>query len=331
MFGLRYAVGGSPIDHSLSPVLFDLVLAHLRSQGCFSELDVSSVAILEADHIDEVLGWAYIEHDKHQPIWKPAKQKLRSLQTHLMSEAMDVIELEADARFLPRLQPSARRIKNAQIPERSSSNEVWINLTSPLKHQIQSMVFTPVDEALDILSVNALRYDGQGWYCATTDGEGVVHVASQFGIDAANGATLGVNGGGGAARSIASAWMKHGGRIVSIGGKRQLPATLVNARSTDEVVFDLIIDTEGSLEQVMAGTIQLNPVYSPLRGSIDERMEYLSKVNDTIDGRWMLAAQHLECWRSLWTPHFSDHLPTLEQLLTWLVVVEFKLEQNRRN
>ena len=328
MFGLRYAVGGSPIDHTLSPVLFDLVLAHLRSQGCFSKLDVSSLAILEADHIDEVLGWAYIEHDKHQPIWKPANQKLRSFQPHLMSEAMDVIELEADARFLPKLTSNTRRIEITQVPDRSSSNEVWINLTSPLKHQIQSMVFTPIDEALDILSVNALRYDGQGWYCATTDGEGVVHVASQFGIDASNGATLGVNGGGGAARSIASAWMRHGGRVVSIGGKRQLPATLVNAKPTDEVVFDLIIDTEGSLDHAMAGTVQLNPVYSPLRGSIDERMEYLSTVIEVIDGRWMLAAQHLECWRSLWTPHFSDQLPTLEQLMTWLVVVESKLGHN---
>ena len=328
MYGLGYAVGGSPIDHSLSPVLFDLVLAHLRSRGCFSELDVSSVTILGADHIDEVLGWAYIEHDKHQPIWKPANQKLRSFQSQLMSEAVDVIELEADSRFFPRLQPNARYLKNAQVPIRSSSNEVWINLTSPLKHQIQSVVFTPVDEALDIISVNALRYDGQGWYCATTDGEGVVHVASYFGIDAANGAILGINGGGGAARSIASAWMKHGGRTVSIGGKRQLPATLVSTKPTDGVVFDLFIDTEGSLEQAMDGTVQLNPVYSPLRGSIEERMECLSTVSNVIDGRWMLAAQHLECWRSLWTPHFSDHLPTLEQLLTWLVVVERKLEQN---
>ena len=134
--------------------------------------------------------------------------------------------------------------------------------------------------------------------------------------------------GGGAARSIASAWMRHGGRVVSIGGKRQLPANLVNARLNDEVVFDLVIDTDGSLEQSVAGTVQLNPVYSPLRGSIDERMEYLSTVSDVIDGRWMLAAQHLECWRSLWTPHFSDQLPTLEQLMTWLVVVECKLEQN---
>ena len=33
----------------------------------------------------------------------------------------------------------------------------------------------------DIISVNALRYDGQGWYCATTDGRGVD--AFHFGID----------------------------------------------------------------------------------------------------------------------------------------------------
>ena len=328
MFGLRYAVGGTPIDHSLSPILFDLVLAHLRSKGIFSDLDVSSVAVLEADHIDEVLGWAYIEHDKHQPIWKLANQRLSTFQPHLLNEALDVIELEVDQRFLPRLQSNRRLIKNTRVPDRSSSNEVWINLTSPLKHQIQSMVFTPVDEALDIISVNALRYDGQGWYCSTTDGEGVVHVASHFGIRVADGAIIGINGGGGAARSIASAWLKHGGRVASIGGKRQLPATLVNTKPTDEVVFDLIIDTDGSLKQDVDGTVQLNPVYSPLNGSVDERMEYLSTMSDVIDGRWMLAAQHLECWRSLWTPHFLEHLPTLEQLMTWLVVVESKLEQN---
>ena len=327
MFGLRYAVGGAPIDHSLSPILFDLVLAHLRSQGIFSELDVSSATILEADNIDEVLGWAYIEHDKHQPIWKPANQKLRLFQPHLLKEAMDVIEIEAHARFVPRLQANVRRIENAYIPNRSSSEEVWINLTSPLKHQIQSMAFTSIDEALDILSVNALRYDGQGWYCATTDGEGVVHVASQFGIEVSEGAVLGINGGGGAARSIASAWIQHGGGVVSIGGKRQLPATLVNEKKRKETVFDLIIDIEGTFDDSINANVQLNPRYSPLTGSIEERFDLLSTANSVIDGRWMLAAQHLECWRSLWTPHLTDNLPNLEQLMTWLVAVESKLEQ----
>lgn len=327
MFGMRYAVGGAPIDHSLSPILFDLVLAHLRSQGFFSKLKVSSVTVLEADHIDEVLGWAYIEHDKHQPIWKPANQRLKSFQPHLLKKATEVIELDADSRLLPKLQINPRAIDKAHFPERSSSNEVWINLTSPLKHQIQSMVFTSIDEALDIISVNALRYDGHGWYCATTDGEGAVHAAMQFGIDVGKGATLGINGGGGAARSIASAWLQHGGRVASIGGKRQLPATLANEKATENLVFDLIIDTEGSLERDNKGSAQLNPVYSALNGSIDERMDLLSTASKVIDGRWMLAAQHLECWRSLWTPHLQENLPTLEQLMTWLIVFEFNLEQ----
>ena len=118
-----------------------------------------------------------------------------------------------------------------------------------LKHQIQSMVFRRSMRLLDIISVNALRYDGQGWYCATTDGRGVVHVASHFGIDVSEGAILGIHGGGGAARSIASAWLQQGGKVVSVGGRRQLPATLVNSKRSDETVFDLIIDAEGTLEQ----------------------------------------------------------------------------------
>ena len=328
MFGLRYAVGGAPIGHTLSPILFDLVLSHLKSKGHFRKLDLSSLTILETSHIDEVLGWAYIEHDKHQPIWKPANQKVRIFHPHLLKHAFEVLHNESDATFGAKLQPDLREIVNANFPDGSSSNEVWLNLTSPLKHQIQSMVFTPIDEALEILSVNALRYDGQGWYCATTDGQGVVHVASHFGIQVSNGAILGICGGGGAARSIASAWLNRGGKVVSLGGKRQLPATLVNLKTNNDTVFDLIIDTEGVLNQDLNASHVLNPVYSPMSGPYDERIELLSTNNNLIDGRWMLAAQHLESWRSLWTPHLSDDLPSLEQLMTWLVAVECKLEQS---
>ncbi len=328
MFGLRYAVGGAPIEHTLSPILFDLVLAELKKNGHFPNLKVSSLTILEANHIDEVLGWAYIEHDKHQPHWKPANQKLKAFQSILLKHASESIEHEAEATFAPKLQPTLRETVKFNFPDGSSSNEVWLNLTSPLKHQIQSMVFSPIDEALDIISVNALRYDGQGWYCATTDGHGVAHVASHFGIDVAKGAILGINGGGGAARSIASAWLQQGGKVASLGGRRQLPATLVNSKVNDETVFDLIIDVEGTLEQEVKETFTLNPVYEPMNGSYDERVEWLSVDNHSIDGRWMLAAQHLESWRSLWTPHLSNDLPSLEQLMTWLVAVECKLEQS---
>ncbi|MAR47048.1 MAG: hypothetical protein CMA41_04515 [Euryarchaeota archaeon] len=328
MDGLRYAVGGSPISHSLSPILFNLVLADLRNKGQFSKLDVSSITTLKTDHIDEVLGWAYIEHDKHQPIWKPVDQKLRVFQSQLYDYASHTIDEKPFSGMLAKLKTPLRALSNKQLPVRSSSNEVWLNLTSPLKHQIQSMVFSPIDEALDIISVNTLRYTGQGWYCATTDGFGVVNVAYHFGIDVSKGALLGINGGGGAARSIASAWMNCGGKVASLGGRRQLPATLVNTKHGEDLVFDLVLDTEGSLQHEPNSKYSLNPAYAPLEGSLQERLEHLSIESSGIDGRWMLAAQHLESWRSLWTPDHAQHLPTLEQLMTWLLSVEYKLEEN---
>ena len=328
MDGLRYAVGGSPISHTLSPILFNLVLAHMRHKGHLTQLNVSSVTNLETNHIDELLGWAYIEHNKHQPTWAPVQKKLRTFQSQLQHLASSIIHLDAHDGLVAKMETPERIVSGFQLPDRSSSSEVWLNLTAPLKHQIQSMVFSPIDEAINILSVNTLRYTGQGWYCATTDGHAIVHTAYHFGIDVPKGALLGINGGGGAARSVASAWIKSGGKVVSLGGKRQLPATLVNTKSGNDATFDLVFDAEGSLKANPNSRYTLNPVYSPLKGSLEERFEHLLPYHSQIDGRWMLAAQHLESWRSLWAPEHSQNLPSLEQLMTWLISMEHKLEEN---
>ena len=328
MDGLRYAVGGSPISHTLSPILFNLVLAHMRHKGHLSQLSALSVTNLETNHIDELLGWAYIEHNKHQPTWAPAQKNLRTFQSQLQHRASSIIHLEAHDGLVAKMETPERIFSSFQLPDRSSSTEVWLNLTAPLKHQIQSMVFSPIDEAIDILSVNTLRYTGQGWYCATTDGHAIVHTAYHFGIDVSKGALLGINGGGGAARSVASAWIKSGGKVVSLGGKRQLPARLVNTKSGNAATFDLVFDAEGSLKANPNSKYILNPMYSALKGSLEERFEHLLPDHSQIDGRWMLAAQHLESWRSLWAPDLSQNLPSLEQLMTWLISMEHKLEEN---
>ena len=328
MDDLRYAVGGSPISHSLSPILFNLVLKDLQNKGHFSKLDVSSVTVIDANHIDEVLGWAYIEHDKHQPIWSPANRKLKPFQTRLRQFVEEAQEIQPLLEFATVLETPKRSTRSDTLPARSSSKEVWLNLTSPLKHQLQSMVFSPVDDAFDIISVNSLRYTGQGWYCASTDGHGVVNVAYHFGMDVSKGAVLGIHGGGGAARSIASAWSGAGGAVVSLGGRRQLPADLVAERLHDGMKFDLIIDTDGLMTSTPDTSYSLNPVYSQLDGEFEQMMEAVSTSNKTIDGRWMLAAQHLESWRCLWTPHLSEHLPSLQNLMTWLIGVESKLAES---
>ena len=327
MDDLRYAVGGSPIDHSLSPLLFNLVLSHLQVNDVLSTRMHQSVAIIETKQIDELLGWAYIEHDLHQPIWQPAKQRLKTFQSRLYAMASEIVHEESNPSLKPILESPRRTVKSSKLPTRSSDNEVWLNLTAPLKHQLQSMAFTQIDESLDLLSVNTLRYADQGWYCATTDGFGVVHVAHHFGIDVGNEAILGIHGGGGAARSIAYAWMKVGGRVASLGGKRQLPATLVNFKNQTGTEFDLLIDTEGTLDELPESKFILHPNYTSIDGTLEQRFDRLSLQNHQIDGRWMLAAQHLESWRCLWTPSLIEHLPSLEQLMTWMTIFEHQLAE----
>ena len=106
-----------------------------------------------------------------------------------------------------------------------------------------------------------------------------------------------------------------------------MPATLVNTKVGNDATLDLVFDAEGSYKVDSNSNYILNPAYSPMKGSLEERFERLLLDCKQIDGRWMLAAQHLESWRSLWAPNLSQSLPSLEQLMTWLISMEYKLEE----
>ncbi|MGB1955080.1 MAG: hypothetical protein ACPHUK_05710 [Candidatus Poseidoniaceae archaeon] len=327
---LRYAVGGSPISHSLSPLLFSLVFHHLKKKNQIPNLISPSLRLIESVHVDEVLGWGYIEHDEHNPEWAPLGSHL-DLNTIRLNRLVEEVLAKG-------LRPSFEGIQHIQkkpaisshLPSQYHSKEVWLNLTSPLKHQLQSMAFTPVDKGMDLLSVNTLRWTGHGWYCATTDGAGVVDVAIHHGIDVASGAILGLNGGGGSARSIADAWLESGGHVVSLGGRRKIDASLVSKHLADVEHLDLLIDFDGTYNSGLNSKRTLTPDYLPLSGSFEEQELRLSTKNSTIDGRWMLVGQHLESWRRLWAPQCAEYLPPLDQLMSWLFDCEFELAEYRR-
>lgn len=57
-------------------------------------------------------------------------------------------------------------------------------------------------------------------------------------------------------------------------------------------------------------------------GDFDSRVESLSA---NADGRWLLCAQHLMSWASLWAPEYAEHLPSLSLLMTRLIAVEVHL------
>ena len=64
----------------------------------------------------------------------------------------------------------------------------------------------------------------------------------------------------------------------------------------------------------------MNANYHMLEGEHADRVSAIT--NQVVDGRWLLSAQHLECWRQLWAPHAANLLPSLDLLVSMLVTAE---------
>ena len=339
MAQVRYAISGSPVTHSLSPLLHGLVLANLEKFGDDVELKSkkSSVHLVDTRAIEDALGWGYAGHAPDAPDWEYTGAPFGKFRTDaLLKKAIDAAMAIEDAELrlvsisdsnpVEPLTSENRYLEEAarrHLPTQCLENEVWMNLTSPLKHQLASDAISTIDDSMRLQSVNTLRWDGQAWWCASVDGSGVVALALHHGVDIQSGAILGIVGGGGAARSTADAWIKAGGKISALPGRRplELPYVFESLPSTGTVDFS--VDFEGSDSddsQFPKSRLRLNPTYGLQSGDLETRFSAL--MTQPLDGRWMLAAQHLEAWKRLWTPQYANFLPSLELLLTQLVHAE---------
>ncbi len=282
------AVAGDPIVHSLTPTLFGLVAQHLRDSGITIEFEakekIQTVSLVDA------LAWG-----------------------HARNESI------------------ARASPGADI----GSREVWISVTTPLKHQM------PYDGSTEwvlgnmlISSVNHLRHDGHVWRASSTDGQGLVMLAEEFGfdfglIDYAEKPLLCLTGGGSTARSCAAAWAESGGLVWQMGGRRKLPSrgpwkdSMVDASEVCDIVgrrleidFDQAPGTEPEVSGEQAPSGPDAPLYvSATYSQGDWKSEVETEWGYHLDGRWLLAAQHLVAWRYLFFPEAADDLPTLRELM----------------
>ena len=151
-------------------------------------------------------------------------------------------------------------------------------------------------------SVNALRWDGQGWWCAGLDGAGVVGLAQHFGISFSSHPVLSLCGGGGAARSVASTWLDAGGQVHVAKSRRTLPDELL-ARCTGsakDAVFGVNFDPEIAAAQA---PLLLNAAYASFEGDVESMLNAMQPPH--LNGRWMLVAQHLSCWAPF--GHLTSH------------------------
>jgi hypothetical protein len=226
-----------------------------------------------------------------------------------------------------------------RIKTRRSENESWISLTSPLKHLLSPRSGVhPIDDSLENGAVNQLRWDGDNWFCSSTDGRGLVAVARHFGFDFEAVGTetplLCMIGGGGSARSCASAWAAAGGSIWSMGGRRTLGKRgpwVEHVISGDDVVDNtgmrLFIDFDiepGMLDSSHSTDVDLHLVSSYNSQEVGLVIEQ-TESGTRLDGRWLLVAQHLDAWSRFFSPEAAHLLPGLGLTMTRLLAMESAL------
>ena len=306
---VQHGVAGDPIGHSLSPVLFSIVYSHLTRIAGVKLPNLKGVAIIPTKGVENALAWGYAGELPSPPDWDYVGSPLGKFRANTLLERAVNASLsitEADKRL-----PNADLELGEFEKNHAYDDEVWLSLTSPLKHQLSAAAVRSVDNCMEIRSVNTLRWDGVSWSAASTDGLGLVLVAKAF--DYPTDGVIGITGGGGTARSVAAAWSSSGGKVKQMGGKRLLDI---------DGPWDICYDEPNLVVDFDKGKGDIIPIYSQMEGDLDERIEHLSK---SIDGRWLLCAQHLYSWANLWAPEFAEELPSLALLMTRLVSVEVAL------
>lgn len=184
--------------------------------------------------------------------------------------------------------------------------DIWISCTTPLKNSIWEGLGIEVEDGLD--SVNQVVRSNGEWKGANTDGDGFVDSCRHIGIDP-NMSTLRIRGGGSAARSIAVAWAGAEGDISMVSGRRKLVdgpwSDSITERREADIATDLDALPGGGESVDLGADRQVSISYAEGAG-----IEEFAVI--------MVAAQHLEAWRTLFAPEMSAELPSLPALLDLL-------------
>ena len=184
--------------------------------------------------------------------------------------------------------------------------DIWLSCTAPLKHSPQARLTVSGPEGVN--AINQLKRTNGVWSGTSTDGVGFVAACRHIGINP-KGSILRMRGGGSAARAIAAAWAAEGGLIISVEGRRSLVSG----------PWDSAIDSQGEADL----SIDLDAIAG---GGDSERLDADKQVSISYGENWkiddfaviMVAAQHLEAWKKLFSPNKIDQLPSLVELLELL-------------
>ena len=181
--------------------------------------------------------------------------------------------------------------------------DLWLSCTAPLKHAPQDRLGVRGPDGVN--AVNQLkRVDGE-WSGTSTDGLGFVAACHHIGVEP-SGTVLRMRGGGSAARSIAAAWANAGGLLIPEQGRRALVDGPWDAAVVAEGHADLGIDLDAAPAGGQSAALDADTQVSISYGDGASTDEFAVI---------MVAAQHLEAWKSIFAPELAAELPSLSLLL----------------
>ena len=224
MAAIRYGIAGQPVQHSLP-------LAH-GPCGSTPQSGLGGqhlkMELVETTSLTNALAWGYAGGMPSSIPWTYTNAEFGKFRTSALIkravEAAAAIEEAHPSLVSDQASPTLAASPSTPAPDfptRSFEEELWLNLTAPLKHQLDSGAVMSIDASMETKSVNALRWDGRGWWCAGLDGAGVVDVLRHHGL-APTSHVLGTRRRGGGARSTAMAWTAEGGALNPLPSRRPL-------------------------------------------------------------------------------------------------------------
>ena len=161
MGGVRYAIAGDPVDHSLSPLLLNLVHARLLDLLGKRDLnlDLKRTDLVSTALIEDALAWGYAGSAPNAPTWAYTNAPFGKFRTTtLLAKAVEAgmaVE-DADDRFSPIgeedvsvRKTSVNSPSDLPLPTGFLTTEIWVNLTAPLKHQLSSTAVSAIDSSME--------------------------------------------------------------------------------------------------------------------------------------------------------------------------------------
>jgi hypothetical protein len=181
--------------------------------------------------------------------------------------------------------------------------DIWLSCTAPLKHSPQARLAVSGPEGVN--AINQLKRTNGVWSGTSTDGVGFVAACRHIGVEP-NGSILRMRGGGSAARAIAAAWVAEGGSIIPVEGRRSLVSGPWDSAIVSQGEADLAIDLDAAAGGGESADLSAKQQVSISYGE-DATADDFAVI--------MVAAQHLEAWKRLFTTDQESKLPTLDSLL----------------